>query len=628
MPGAKHNRHVSLPNGALKSLTNGTPHVNGVANGTESKNKRGITIPEFFCVCSKYELQWLIQESAQYLASHLEKGSVPREEDAIYNPLVSPAHIRVEPARRLVWFPRKATGSGIELASSFLAGLIFVACNNDNVGNKASRVRAKITAVTMLKGVHAALIRSSTSDTLKKRLHAVRSIQASFLRRNKDLLGTDVKIDETSVKFDTVPADFIPLRPLDNYTLVAPESIIVTRPAKGERKPVDGPTSTLVIPSAGRSSRFPGMKPKWLLTMPNGRLMVVDALATLNLEKVHRVVLGILKEHVEKHCGSDVTTLLKAFEDGPAQLDNVEITIVVISRETVDQVQTIEAILKAANVTGPIFLKDCDNQFKCDIPGVDGVASLEITKDMQSLNIPAGKSYMTTDGEGFIDNIVEKVILGPTFCVGGYSFADGRDMLKQVNAARFSQRITNAGKIELAVSDVIWGKLTTGFCLRSAEDSEIDSEEEEETTEEGFVSIPVEDYEDWGTLQAWEAYARTFKALFLDIDGTLVKNSGGYFKPIWGMQPPLPKTVAHLQALYAKGRTQIILTTSRPESFREVTEKQLKEHGIPYDQIIFGMFHAQRVLVNDFAKTNPFPAAVAINLRRDGDEIPEMLGTY
>lgn len=138
----------------------------------------------------------------------------------------------------------------------------------------------------------------------------------------------------------------------------------------------------------------------------------------------------------------------------------------------------------------------------------------------------------------------------------------------------------------------------------------------------------MHDYEDWGTLQAWEAYARTFRTLFLDIDGTLVKNSGGYLKPIWGMQPPLNRSVAHLQALKKKGRTQIILTTSRPESFREVTVKQLNEHGVPFDQIVFGMFHAQRVVVNDFAKTNPFPSCAAINLRRDGDELPEMLGDY
>ena len=29
----------------------------------------------------------------------------------------------------------------------------------------------------------------------------------------------------------------------------------------------------LLLPVAGQSARYPGMRPKWLLTMPNGKLM-------------------------------------------------------------------------------------------------------------------------------------------------------------------------------------------------------------------------------------------------------------------------------------------------------------------------------------------------------------------
>jgi hypothetical protein len=338
--------------------------------------------------------------------------------------------------------------------------------------------------------------------------------------------------------------------------------------------------------------------------------MLVDAIAALDLSTVRRIVVGLLKEHLDKHCGSDVHTILRAFEDGPPLLDGIEVSIVVISVETVDQVQTIEEILRAASVTGPIFLKDCDNQFACDVRGIDGVATLQITREMQSLSIPASKSYAVIDGTGHIDNIVEKVILGSTFCVGGYAFAEADDMVAHIGIAREYQRITGATTIELAVSDVIWLKM-----IFPASDPE----------QPPFQSIPVTGYEDWGTLQAWQAYVRTFKTLFLDIDGTVIKNSGGYFKPVWGMQPPLARNVAYLKELHARGRTQIILTTSRPDSFREITVNQLAEAGVPYDNIVFGMFHAQRVLVNDYAKTNPFPSAVAVNVRRDADDFPDML---
>ena len=134
---------------------------------------------------------------------------------------------------------------------------------------------------------------------------------------------------------------------------------------------------TLVIPSAGRSSRFPGHKPKWLLTQPNGRLMLVDAITGLNLENVTRVVVGVLREHVNLHCGGEPEAILAAFTDGPSYLQSIEIALVVIEKETIDQVQTIECILEAASVTGPIFLKDCDNQFACPVKAMNGVATLE-----------------------------------------------------------------------------------------------------------------------------------------------------------------------------------------------------------------------------------------------------------
>ena len=154
---------------------------------------------------------------------------------------------------------------------------------------------------------------------------------------------------------------------------------------------------------------------------------------------------------------------------------------------------------------------------------MDGVATLEITKEMQSLNVPAGKSYVQVDVDGKIDNIVEKVILGTTFCVGGYSFQLAEDFLRHVSLARETQKKSLADKHELAVSDIVWAKMI---------------DELEPTLKCYCDSIPVTGYEDWGTVQAWEAYCATFRTLFLDIDGTLIKNSGAYFKPNLGHANP------------------------------------------------------------------------------------------
>jgi len=60
---------------------------------------------------------------------------------------------------------------------------------------------------------------------------------------------------------------------------------------------------------------------------------------------------------------------------------------------------------------------------------------------------------------------------------------------------------------------------------------------------------------------------------------------------------------------------RIILTTGRPEFLREDTERQLKELGIFYNQLVMDCGPGPRVLIND--TPNDTPKAYAVNLERD-----------
>ncbi|KAF2668332.1 hypothetical protein BT63DRAFT_425652 [Microthyrium microscopicum] len=622
-------------------IANGFLNGNGVKSGGPVTNGQtqpsySFTFADFFRVCSRYELEWAIEETANFLAVKLNATSAGASsgQKSIKESVWLPENVPVDMGRRHIAWPESDQTPSTRAVSLFLGGLSALSLDRANaVTNdpkaKATKVRSKLTTLTALLAIQKRLLTKTNGlagDSIQHGADALAALEDISINEEDEVsVKNETRLEDTGLlvnrhkRSDSGRQMYLGVR--DNHPAIKPipGAIVVTRPARIERESTSSPTSTLVIPSAGRSSRFPGHKPKWLLTMPNGLLMVVDAIAKLNLTQVHRIVLGVLKEHVEKYCSSDVSALIRAFEDGSPEIANLDLTIVVIDTETIDQVQTVECILKHAKVSGPIFLKDCDNQFACAIPGVDAIATLEIDKDMQNLNIPGGKSYADVDRQGVIHNIVEKVILGPNFCVGGYSFGEARDFLDHVAKARNFQRISYATKVELAVSDVVWLKMITSWLgITTTTDAK----------PLNFLSIPVHAYEDWGTVGAWEAYCRTFRSLFVDIDGTLVKNAGGYFGQIWGQKPPLNRSVEHLRGLYEKGRTQIILTTSRTEAFREATLKQLEEHGIPYHQIVFGMFHCQRVIVNDYAKTNPFPSATAVNLRRDGDELPEILGTY
>jgi hypothetical protein len=55
----------------------------------------------------------------------------------------------------------------------------------------------------------------------------------------------------------------------------------------------------IILPVAGKSSRFPNVRPKWLLTNPNGNFMIVDSIIDMQLKDIESLNLIYLKEHEE-----------------------------------------------------------------------------------------------------------------------------------------------------------------------------------------------------------------------------------------------------------------------------------------------------------------------------------------
>jgi|TARA_R110001599_G_scaffold75526_3_gene207282 hydroxymethylpyrimidine pyrophosphatase-like HAD family hydrolase len=106
------------------------------------------------------------------------------------------------------------------------------------------------------------------------------------------------------------------------------------------------------------------------------------------------------------------------------------------------------------------------------------------------------------------------------------------------------------------------------------------------------------------------------KTIFLDIDGTLVKHSGSLVEQFSGSLSILDGTLDKLSEWDKKGYN-IILTTGRRNSMRSVTEKQLEDLGIFFDQLIMGIGGGSRVVINDRKLNKTDDTAFAINLTRN-----------
>ena len=101
------------------------------------------------------------------------------------------------------------------------------------------------------------------------------------------------------------------------------------------------------------------------------------------------------------------------------------------------------------------------------------------------------------------------------------------------------------------------------------------------------------------------------KTWLFDLDGTVVKHNG-YLTD--GKDTLLDGAKEFFAAVPPDDT--IVFLTSRSEKYAQTTEAFLKENGIRYNSIVYGLPYGERILVND-CKPSGLKMAVAVNTKRD-----------
>ena len=342
----------------------------------------------------------------------------------------------------------------------------------------------------------------------------------------------------------------------------------------------------LLIPCAGRSSRFPTSRPKYLLTMPDGKLMIQSTTESF-LPYFDRIFFGVLKEHDEKFHSSDI--LKKLFPKSE---------VFVLDEVTRGQAETIVKMLKHFDISGSFLVKDSDSHF---IPSSIYESNKNYVSICDAKKSPEillyNKSFVEISNQNYILRTSLQIISN-FFSCGGYFFSSASDFIE--NFHKYEEMQIEG---EFFISNVIDVMIDNNHVFHPMECSEL---------------------KDWGTFDDWINYQKQYSTFFCDIDGVIYENGSEYWVPKWGENQVLPEAKNKINDLFNSGN-QIILTTSRPETFREITEKQLKKDGVFYHQLVMGIFHGTRYLINDYDKTNPYPSAKAINTKRNSCDFIEKI---
>lgn len=224
----------------------------------------------------------------------------------------------------------------------------------------------------------------------------------------------------------------------------------------------------IIVPAAGLSSRFPNLKPKYMLTDYTGKSMLHRAVEPF-LGK-YPITIGILKDH---HIKYDALNVIKK------ELGN-NADVVILDNLTSGPAETVFQILLKSNINpnNKLFIKDCDSYFKhTELPG--NYICISKVENHDAVHKIHNKSFVIVNNQNFVTKIVEKQVVSNTFCVGGYCFMNGNLFLE------------NYGKIGHAVqSEFFLSHIIQDLILQS----------------HVFQVSEVSDYVDVGTLADWNQY--------------------------------------------------------------------------------------------------------------------------
>jgi biotin carboxylase len=131
-----------------------------------------------------------------------------------------------------------------------------------------------------------------------------------------------------------------------------------------------------------------------------------------------------------------------------------------------------------------------------------------------------------------------------------------------------------------------------------------------------FRGIFCENPVDWGSWEKYIGDRRKNKVFFFDFDGVIVEAGAPYGKNVWADSKVIPGAKEKIIELKQKGHTIFILTSRTSKALKD-TVAILESNNIPYDKIITDIPNGQRVLINDYAPSNPYPTAEAINTKRN-----------
>lgn len=332
----------------------------------------------------------------------------------------------------------------------------------------------------------------------------------------------------------------------------------------------------VLMPCAGLYKRFPNNGlPKYVRPMNDMRPMFIWSLESFKeIFPISKIFFAV-REKDEKDW--EVSKIIKDFLP--------ESKVLIIKKNTDGPAHTVKIMIEEFGINEPFVVKDCDCQFyPKNWLKENGIF---VAWRETAVGDRGTKSWIDLKDER-VSLIEEKKSPKDWYCCGGYQFIDPINFKK-------TYEVINRNLEEVFCSHIIQYMI----------DNKIE-----------FHGFFCENPVDWGSWEKYIIERRKNKILFFDFDGVIVEAGAPYGKNKWADSKVIPGAKEKIIELKQKGHSIIILT-SRTSKVLKDTISILDSNNIPYDRIITDIPNGQRVLINDYAPSNPYPTAESVNTRRN-----------
>lgn len=349
----------------------------------------------------------------------------------------------------------------------------------------------------------------------------------------------------------------------------------------------------IVIPMAGLGSRFlqEGFTDPKPLIEVNKKPLIQHSIETLGLNGRY---IFILRKYENINDYIKLEKKLKELEP-----NSIILTVESLTRGSV------ETCLYASEYIDndeELIITNCDQRLEWDSnlfkQFIDD-ASIDGCIVTHESNNPK-HSYAKSNNNGVVSIIKEKEVISNNALIGLHYWKKGKDFVSSANQLLKEFNLKN--RKECYISE------TFNYLIENQKTIKI-------------YDIPSNEYICLGTpydvsiyrSKSYEFSIEKPKTIFCDIDGTILEHVHKY-SDLSSKLPVVLKGVIDKFNQWDSYGHKIILVTARKESARKITEKQLTDLGICWDQLIMGVTSGVRILINDKLTSSNEDRAVSLNL--------------